>query len=95
MKLIDETRIALDGYSAFFGTRCRGRIVRDEAELLLTAARTLVLDFAGVKAATVAFADELAGNLVARYGPRIVLAGMNPDVAETLELALSRRTDLP
>src|SRR6266496_3514188 len=46
MTLIEDARIALDGYSTFFATRHRGRIVRDEAELLLTTARTLILDFA-------------------------------------------------
>jgi hypothetical protein len=82
-------------YGEFFATRHRGRQIRDDAVTALSGADTLVLDFEGVKAVTVAFADELVANLVVRYGPRIVLAGMDQYVAESVEVALSRREDLP
>jgi len=54
----------------------------------------LILDFSGVEAVTVAFADELVVSLVVDYGPRIVLTGMSNEVAETVRTTLARRSDL-
>lgn len=90
---IQHLRVA--DFGEFFATRHCGRQIYDAAVIELGADDTLVLDFAGVKAATVAFADELVANLFGYYGPRIMLDGMNPYVAEVIEMALSRRTDLP
>jgi hypothetical protein len=90
-----EQRLQVSEYGEFLGTRHRGRQIYNDAETTLSGADTLVLDFTGVQAVTVAFADELVANLIARSGPRIVLAGMDEYVAESVEVALSRREDLP
>jgi hypothetical protein len=90
-------RLADDG--EFLATRDHGRLIRQHAAWLLAllgeqSGQMLTLDFAGVAAVTVGFADELVANLVADHGHRIVLAGMEPEVASAVERALSRRTDL-
>lgn len=51
-----------------------------------------VLDFTGVEAITVAFADELVAKLRADNGDRVRWEGANPEVAETIQLAITRRS---
>ena len=50
----------------------------------------IAVDFDGVQAITLTFADELVANLVA-VGIRLRLSGANEDVFETVNGALSRR----
>jgi hypothetical protein len=78
---------------AFFATRHAGRQVYVEAAALLDSQPDgqLVLDFAGVEAVTLAFADELVANLVERFGARIVVADLNEDVFQAIWAALRRR----
>jgi anti-anti-sigma regulatory factor len=93
----DDLRLRLADDGEFFATRNSGQQMRERAAALLAerSGQMLILDFSGVAAVTVGFADELVASLVANHGPRIGLDGMNPEVAEVIERALSRRTDLP
>jgi hypothetical protein len=88
-----EAQLRVGARGAFFATRHAARQIYDEAVALLgdDDGSRLLLDFAGVEAVTVTFADELVANLVARYGARIVVAGMNREVGEAVTVALTRR----
>jgi hypothetical protein len=89
----DDARLRLRERGEFFATRRIGQQIYDDAAALLDTdpGRRLVLDFDGVQAITVTFADEVVANLVADYGTRIVVAGTNHEVAEAVVSALTRR----
>jgi hypothetical protein len=93
---MSEVRLKLCEYGGgqYFGTRHLGGRIRAEAEKLLAglpAGGVLVLDFTGVVAVTVVFADELVANLTATFGLRVALDGMSDEVGETVQFAVSRR----
>lgn len=83
-------------HGAFLATRHVGQQARNAVEALLAvvgAGERVTLDFIGVEAVTGAFADELVARLIQEHGTRIVVMGANVDVAETVQLALSRRAE--
>lgn len=82
-------------HGKWLGTRRLAATIRDLVEAQLTRlddGEQLALDFTDVEAVTGAFADELVAELCARHGRRITTAGANEEVAETIGLAMSRRT---
>lgn len=82
-------------HGAFYATRATGADIRLAVEAALAklpAEWGIVLDFGGVEAMTGGFADELVAVLTVRHGERITVTGANPDVAETIALAIARRT---
>lgn len=93
--MADDLRLALADYGRgeFFATRRLGELVREDAEQILDGhpGEHLTLDFTGVVAITVTFADELVANLCATYGSRILVAGIDDEIANAIEIALSRR----
>ncbi len=69
-----------------------------EASARIREDRLLEIDFTGVEAITVSFADELVGKVAAErraYGPEdtfLRITGASEEVAETIEVALERRS---
>lgn len=90
--MTSEARLRVGAHGAFLATRHTGRQIFDEAVALLddTDVR-LVLDFDGVKAVTVAFADELVVNLASRYRERIAVAHTTREIEDTITMAFARR----
>jgi len=79
-------------WGQFLATRASGRAAR--AHVLAEAPDGLcVLDFSGVEAVTVAFADELVANLAAAGRP-VLITGAYGDVWHAIERAVTRRTGL-
>lgn len=85
------TTIRLGDTARFLATRHLARQFREQAEAL-PPDESVLLDWTGVNAITVAFGDELAGKLAERDGGREIRStGMCPEVAETLDLVRRRR----
>lgn len=85
---------AVAEHGQWLATRAHAQHLRDlvEEQLAeLSDGEQLRLDFDGVEAVTGAFADELVAALVAEHGLRVTAVNSNPDVTETIDLALSRR----
>lgn len=74
-------------WGRWLATRARAAEIRAAAE----AAAPVTLDFADVEAITGGVADELVATLAAA-GRQVDVTGANEDVADTIRLALSRRT---
>lgn len=73
------------------------RLAISEASAQVREDRLLEIDFSGVEAITVSFADELVGKLAAErraYGPEdsfLRITDASEEVTETIEVALERR----
>lgn len=82
--------------ASFLATRATARVMRLDVEAML-AHTSVVLDFYGVEAVTVAFADELVANLFkARMAGQFADRGIgigraNDEVWEAIQTALTRR----
>jgi hypothetical protein len=87
-------------HGAFLATRSSARTIRFNLETKATAldpTDVVVIDFAGVKAMTISFADEFLGRFYATLAagdipPQVVLLhGLNEDTRETVAVCLKRR----
>lgn len=87
-------------HGAFLATRSSARTIRANLETKATALDppdTVVIDFAGVEAMTISFADEFLGRFYATLAtgdipPQVVLLhGLNEDTRETVAVCLERR----
>lgn len=92
---LEPLRLKVGSHGVWQTIRHTGARIRRDAITLLAEhsdADTLILDFTGVLGVTTCWADELVGKLIAKQDDRqILLDGMNNDVTENVELALSRR----
>ena len=71
-------------WGRFLATRDIGLRIRQDA------AGKPCLDFTGVEAITIGFADELVADLVER-GAVTAITGMNDEVRDSIDIALGRR----
>lgn len=87
------------GHASFLATRGKGREIREELEDQIAREHPdeVVIDFAGVEAMTISFADEFVGRLYAALAAGNVLAvvvlltGLNEDNLTTVSVCLERR----
>ena len=82
----------------FLATRRAADTMRGAVAGVLAGGEGVALDFGGVEAITIGFADELLGRLLEGLGgvahadrPRVCLLSVNPEVRYALEVALTRR----
>lgn len=80
--------LRLHEWGVFHATRAHAQQIRAVVEA--EPDRTTSIDFAGVEAITISFADELLAKLAAS-GRWLRLSNANEEVAETIETALRRR----
>ena len=87
-------------HGEFLATRSSARMIRDSLEAKATAldpSDSVVIDFTGVEAMTISFADEFLGKfyttLAAGDIPAqvVLLRGLNEDTRETVTVCLQRR----
>lgn len=87
-------------HGAFLATRSSARTIRESLEgktIALDASDNVVIDFTGVEAMTISFADEFLGKfytaLAAGDIPAqvVLLRGLNEDTRETVTVCLQRR----
>ena len=92
--------VRVSEWGTFLATRDKGRELREEVERRLrelAPGEALILDFDGVHAATPSFVDELVGKLIAARAAGehdevgFLLANVNDEVRETVELVAERR----
>lgn len=88
--------VAVRIYGRVLGTRALGvDIAADLRERTAAAGATVVVDFAGVEVASSPVLDEIAcalrGTILDHPGRFVVLAHLNEDVRDTLDLVLERR----
>jgi hypothetical protein len=92
---MDHQLLNLVEYGRVLSTRERGRQAADRLQDALVGGNAVVLNFAGVEVASPSFLDEvlirLRGVLSGSGSAVVVVAGLNEDVAESLELVLDRR----
>jgi hypothetical protein len=96
---VPVTTYSFEPWGPFPSTRAWGLRSRQELEALLPdipEGEPLVLDFTGIEALTVAFADEVLAKLVSRFPQlkepsSLKIVGANPEVRATLRTALERR----
>jgi hypothetical protein len=87
------TRFLLSEFGASFATRGRGEELRTQALKRAGASSTLIVDFAGVRRVSYAFADEFVGKLVAEGDDLTVeVTRASGIVGRTVEGAVRRRT---
>lgn len=92
-------RVEVHRFGAFLSTRSTGAKIRDELELAVRSARAqeIEIDFSGVEAVTISFADEFIGRLMSARAagdlgdPTVVVVGLNDEVEEALSICLERR----
>lgn len=80
----------------FLATRSKGRTIREDLEDRIIRQRpdTILIDFAGVEAMTISFADEFLGRFYAALdtdAPAILLLGLNNENVATVSICLERR----
>jgi predicted transcriptional regulator len=80
----------------FLATRSKGRTVREDLEDRIIRQRpdTVLIDFTGVEAMTISFADEFLGRFYAALdtaAPAILLLGLNDENIATVSICLERR----
>ena len=83
----------------FLATRSRGRELRGELEEQISGVSPdeVVIDFSGVEAMTISFADEFVGRFYASLAsgdtaaPLVLLTGLNEDNLTTVSICLERR----
>ena len=83
----------------FLATRSKGRELRTELEdrVLGVSPDEVVIDFSGVEAMTISFADEFVGRFYASLAsgdtaaPLVLLTGLNEDNLTTVSICLERR----
>jgi hypothetical protein len=87
--------ISLSRYGRALGTRALGEKVATEIRGVKRATRALILDFASVRVASAPFLEEVALAMRAAVlsSPErfVLLANLNEDVKDTIELVLERR----
>lgn len=87
------TRFLLSEFGTSSATRGRGQELREQALSALAVPSTLIVDFAGVQHVSYSFADEFAGELVARGDDLAVeITHTSETVDRTVEDATRRRT---
>jgi len=87
------------GRAAFLATRSKGREIREELEdrISLEHPDEVIIDFTGVEAMTISFADEFLGRFYASLAtgdvpaPAALLAGLNEENLATVSICLERR----
>lgn len=91
---------AVGQYGAFLATRGRARTIREELEARIAADKasdTVVIDFGGVDAVTVSFADEFLGRFYVGLAARftrpvaVLISGLNEETTEAITICLERR----
>ncbi len=80
----------------FLATRSKGRTIREDLEDRISRQRpdTVLIDFTGVEAMTISFADEFLGRFYAALdtgAPAILLLGLNDENIATVSICLQRR----
>jgi hypothetical protein len=83
----------------FLATRSKGRELRGELEDQVSRepANEIVIDFSGIEAMTISFADEFVGRFYASLAggnttaPLVLLTGLNEDNLITVSICLERR----
>lgn len=80
----------------FLATRSRGRAIREDLEDRITRQHPdgVLINFAGVEAMTISFADEFLGRFYAALtadAPAILLLGLNDENVTTISICLERR----
>ena len=87
-------------HGAFLATRSSARTIRESLEtkaLALDPGDNLVIDFTGVQAMTISFADEFLGKFYTAVAAgdipaqAVLLQGLHEDTRETVTLCLQRR----
>lgn len=87
------------GEAQFLATRSKGREIRGELEDRISQERPeeVVIDFTGVEAMTISFADEFVGRFCTSLAsgdimaPLVLLTGLNEDNLATVSICLERR----
>lgn len=87
------------GQVQFLATRSKGRAVREDLEDRIAQDRPdgVLIDFAGVEAMTISFADEFLGRFYAALAagdvlaPAVLLLGLNEENLATVSICLERR----
>ena len=86
--------IRLRRHGRALGTRELGASVAKEIEQAAHEAPAVIVDFAGVRIASSPFLDEVARALLAAIAGRrqryVLLANLNSDLTDTMELVLGR-----
>lgn len=87
-------------HGEFLATRSKARAVRDNLEKQVSSLASdsdVIIDFAGVAAMTISFADEFLGKFYTSMAAGdisagvIVLRGLNDETLETISVCLDRR----
>lgn len=87
-------------HGEFLATRSKARAVRDSLEKQIASPAsdsTVIIDFSGVGAMTISFADEFLGKFYTSVAAgdisaaAIVLRGLNDETQETISVCLERR----
>lgn len=84
-----STTVVRELAGQFLALRFKAHTILDGIEAEAEPGARVVLDFAGVVAVTNGFIDELVCGLAANR--RVIVTGMNAEVAETVALAVQRR----
>jgi hypothetical protein len=91
--------VGQQGGAPFLATRSKGREIREalEDQVAQSSPDEVVIDFAGVEAMTISFADEFIGRFFAALdtvdlrSPAVVATGLNEENLTTLSICLERR----
>ena len=80
----------------FLATRSKGRAIREDLEDRIAHQQpdSVLIDFAGVEAMTISFADEFLGRFYAALtadAPAILLLGLNDENVTTISICMERR----
>ena len=94
-----ELNFPISRYGSFLATRSLGRGVRVDLEDQLSSAQNevgVVLDFHGVEAITISFADECVARFLASHAQTasaafVVITGLNEETSEAVGVSLERR----
>jgi len=80
----------------FLATRSKGRAIREDLEDRIAHQQpdSVLIDFTGVEAMTISFADEFLGRFYAARAadaPAVLLLGLNDENATTISICMERR----
>ncbi|MCW2833255.1 MAG: hypothetical protein JWN68_1208 [Nocardioides sp.] len=96
--MTEPVMFSVNQLAEFPTSRAQGREGRARLEDLIADNRglDLTIDFAGVLAMTISFADEFLGKFLATldatsHDMTVCVSGLNPENAETIEVCLERR----
>jgi hypothetical protein len=91
---------AVSQYGSFLATRSAARTVRDSLEERISSApaiEVLIIDFSGVEAMTISFADEFVGRFYSFLAAgdvrpvSVLLSDLNEETSEAIAICLERR----